>query len=211
MIYIIDFDAGNLKSAESAFEKAAGRLGERVQVITNPSQIVEVPSGFVLPGDGSFPFAARFLKASGFFDLLKKTDRPVMGICVGFQLLFNFSKEHGGAAGMALIDGSVVPFEKKDLLKTDKIPHMGWNRGVIKKRHILLDGVSAENWFYFVHSFYPENVMKEDVLLETSYGKPFASAVVRDNICGFQFHPEKSHREGIKIINNFVKWCIDAR
>jgi len=207
VIYIIDFNAGNLKSAAHAFNVEGKNFSYESCLINSPAQIKKDPEAFILPGDGSFPFAATFLEKSGFASLLKKSRVPLMGICVGFQLLFEYSEEHGGAPGLGLIPGKVVEFNQKCFQNEKsecKIPHMGWNTVTFQKESPLLKNILADNHFYFVHSFYPQGVPASSCLLNAHYGVTFPAAVSHDNICGFQFHPEKSHRPGRQIIKNFI-------
>lgn len=202
MIYIIDFGAGNLLSAWHAFEACPNPCS----IISSPNQICEKPSGFVLPGDGSFAYAAEEIRKRGFESLLHETTLPILGICVGYQLLFDFSDEDGGAKGLGLLKGQVKKFVSED----KKIPHMGWNQCKITKPSPILEGVEDNNFFYFVHSFYPTQVEKEVVLLETDYTEIFTAGVAHKNIYGFQFHPEKSHKAGRKIIENFSNLCSQS-
>jgi glutamine amidotransferase len=202
MIALIDFGAGNLKSAEHAFSQ----LGS-TRVIERPGEITGDTKALVLPGDGSFRSAYERLVETGFSDYLKNENlRPLLGICVGYQLLFDFSEEDGGSPGLSLIAGNVKKFPRS----VGKIPHMGWNQVAIKenkKSSPLIQGVQDDDFFYFVHSFYSELTPSSQSaeLLSCDYGFPFCAAVEMKNISGFQFHPEKSHDLGRKLLKNFVE------
>ena len=198
MIYIIDYGAGNLKSAVHAISSYA----KKSKLISTLDEITETPNGLVLPGDGSFPYAYNNLKKSGFADYIKShSEIPLLGICVGFQLLFSFSEEEGGSEGLDLIKGRIKRFPNN----VGKVPHMGWNKCEIKKDHAIFSGVNNNEWFYFVHSYYAQ--VNEDTSMTCDYRENFCSAVIKDNIYGFQFHPEKSSTTGLKIVENFVKIC----
>lgn len=204
MIDLIDFGAGNLQSALHAFEV----LKPPVRLIERPEEIRPDTRALVLPGDGSFKSAYDRLKKNGFAayfrsEAFEKSRLPLLGICVGFQLLFDYSDEDGGSEGLGLLRGKVRRFAKKEL----KIPHMGWNQCRPAKASPLLEGIKENDFFYFVHSYYAEIDAsdKSNLLLSSDYGIPFPAAVEKGRVSGFQFHPEKSHRAGWRILENFVK------
>jgi glutamine amidotransferase len=200
VIYILDYGAGNLKSAYHAFQSYT----EKSVIIENVSQIKSDITGIVLPGDGSFPYAFNNLKKRGFVSFIKDhRELPLLGICVGYQLLFSSSSEDGGSEGLDLIKGKVEHFPSSPL----KIPHMGWNDITLNTDTPVTKGIKTGDYFYFVHSYYPVGVDKSNVLMSCDYIVPFCAAVNSDNVYGFQFHPEKSHDQGRRIIKNFVDLC----
>ncbi|HMB01686.1 MAG TPA: imidazole glycerol phosphate synthase subunit HisH [Spirochaetota bacterium] len=201
MIYILDYGAGNLKSAYHAFKS---NHNDTV-LIDHISRLQNNVTGLVLPGDGSFPYAYHTLQKRGFVSFLRQNHAiPLLGICVGFQLLFSASTEDGGCEGLNLIKGKVVRFEQQ---KPYKIPHMGWNNILLKQQTPCTRGITDHDYFYFVHSYYPKDVDSKAVLMQTSYISSFCAAVHKKNIYGFQFHPEKSHTKGMLIIKNFINIC----
>ncbi len=204
MIDLIDFGAGNLQSALHAF----GTLSPPVRLIRTPAEIDGQTRALVLPGDGSFKSAYETLRQNGFADYFRSNDfsksrLPLLGICVGFQLLFEHSDEDGGSDGLGLIRGQVRRFPRNEL----KVPHMGWNQTHLCKKSPLLEGIRENEFFYFVHSYRAEveEADREVVLLAADYGERFPAAVEKGLISGFQFHPEKSHRAGWRILENFIR------
>ena len=205
MIGIIDFGAGNLYSAYHAFKS----FHPDITIVKSPSEITEAIVGIVLPGDGSFPFAYNNLKRAGFVDYFKHDlEVPLLGICVGFQLLFDVSDEDGGSPGLGLISGRIKRFSSQ---AKQKIPHIGWNTGKHLKASKLLNNIPNNSYYYFVHSFFPMLNNRNDQLMESHYIQPFCSAVEQNNVFGFQFHPEKSHIIGWKLIENFVSICKEYK
>jgi glutamine amidotransferase len=201
MIALIDYGAGNLRSVY----KALKFVDADVQVVTYPEEIREARA-LVLPGVGAFDDCLNALQRQ---DLIQgaqefvKTGRPFLGICVGYQALFEKSEEFNScAAGMGLFGGKVVRF-KED--KNLKVPQIGWNQLEITRPECpIFEGVSSGSYVYFVHSFYPQPKDKSIVATETEYGTRFASAVWKDNVYATQFHPEKSQKVGLQILKNFV-------
>ncbi|MDA3900155.1 MAG: imidazole glycerol phosphate synthase subunit HisH [Spirochaetes bacterium] len=198
MISIIDYGMGNLRSVVKAFELYT----EDVQIATTPDQLKE-SSVVVLPGDGAFGMAMEHLKEGGWIDPIYShinDGKIFVGICVGFQLLFESSEEFGFYKGLGLIPGTVKKFEYPDL----KVPHMGWNTVSFTKENPFTKGIEDESYFYFIHTYYPEIKDISWVCGETEYGNSFTSVICKDNVFGTQFHPEKSHSCGLKIIENIV-------
>jgi glutamine amidotransferase len=205
VIAIIDYGMGNLRSVQKAFEKFCSN----VVVSASASDILKADK-IVLPGVGAFKTAMDELEKRGLIDPIKesiKKGRPFLGICLGLQLLFSESEEGGRIKGLDVIKGKVKRFKHKDGLK---IPHMGWNRITAESREQrakILDGVKNGSYMYFVHSYYVAPKDKDVILCETDYGQNFTSGAHKDNVYGFQFHPEKSQAAGLKIVENFVKLC----
>ncbi len=200
MIGIIDYGMGNLRSVEKAF----AFLGHRAFISDDPG-IVGDASGIVLPGVGSFGDAMQELhKRELIAPILETLDtgKPLLGICLGYQLLFESSEESPGVNGLGILPGKVLRFPNKV-----KIPHMGWNDATFTCPHTILDGVVNGSYFYFVHSYYVKPSHEELTLAMTEYGGKFSSGVARDNLVAFQFHPEKSSSEGLRILDNFARMC----
>ncbi|MBQ6361648.1 MAG: imidazole glycerol phosphate synthase subunit HisH [Lachnospiraceae bacterium] len=199
MIAIIDYDAGNLNSAY----KALVHLGKE-PVITREKDSILAADHIILPGVGAFGEAMKQLRAFGIPEVLREAvgrGIPLMGICLGMQLLFDDSEESPGASGLGIVQGSIVKIPAADGLK---IPHMGWNSLEKQKESRLLDGLADGTEVYFVHSYYLEPGKEEIVAARTEYGTSMAVAVESGNVFGCQFHPEKSGSRGLKILENFV-------
>lgn len=202
MIAIIDFGAGNLYSAYHAFKS----FYDKVEIIRHAREIDNNISGLVLPGDGSFPAAFHCLKKNGFPQFIRENPQiPLLGICVGFQLLFSSSEENGGSEGLGIIPGEV----KKFTLEREKIPHIGWNNCHLIRKSPLITGIQNDSYFYFVHSYFATPLQEKNCIMSCNYGFDFTAAVQKGNTYGCQFHPEKSHDIGWKIIKNFVRLCQD--
>ncbi len=202
MIGIVDYNMGNLASIINAFNK----IGASIRVESNPLKLKEYDK-LILPGVGAFGDAMQHLRENdmdkAIIDFVS-TNRPLLGICLGMQLLFNSSKEFGEHRGLGLIDGEVIPFNREKFDHKLKVPHMGWNEIFKKKDTPLFHGLKDEFYLYFVHSYHVK-CDNRYVIGKSYYGYEFVSAVNRDNIYGIQPHPEKSHQNGLKIIENFVK------
>ena len=198
MIAIVDYGIGNLFSLKSSFAE----IGEKAVVTSDPA-VIEAADRIILPGVGAFEDAARKLKQSGLGETvteLTKKGKPLMGICLGMQLLFERSYEYGDHEGLGLLKGQVVGMSGK--LPADlKIPHMGWNALELTKPAKLLENGS---YVYFVHSFYAENCA-DSIAAVTDYGIPITAAVEKGNIFGCQFHPEKSGNVGLAILKKFCE------
>jgi glutamine amidotransferase len=201
MIAVIDYGAGNLRSVY----KALKHVGADVKVATRPEELREARS-LVLPGVGAFDDCIHALQRQEMLQAtcdFVKTGRPFLGICVGYQALFERSEEFNScAAGLCLFQGPVIRFDERHGLK---VPQIGWNQIAIRREDCpLFKDIEQGSYFYFVHSFYPRPNDPSIVAAETVYGEPFASAVWRDNIFATQFHPEKSQRAGLQLLRNFV-------
>ena len=196
MIAIINYGMGNLWSVANAF----ARLGFATQITDNPKEIISA-AGVVLPGVGAFKDAIDSLRTSCLDKAVldcAESGIPLLGICLGFQMLFSVSYENGEYKGLDIFPGAV-----KKLPGLVKVPHMGWNQIEFKNSSPLLNGVEDNSFFYFVHSYYVEPEDERIVTAATTYGCRFASMVGRDNIHGMQFHPEKSSTRGLMILKNF--------
>ncbi len=204
LIAIIDYGMGNLRSVQKALEYA----GADARVTDSPA-LVQKAQGVVLPGVGAFGEAVRRLKAKKLWKTLQDNvgkNQPFLGICLGYQLLFENSQEAPGVPGLGVFKGSVVRFRFPKTASL-KVPHMGWNTLSMPKgkRAACLKGIQEKDYFYFVHSFYPEPRDRTLVAGRTAYGISFAAAVGKGAIFACQFHPEKSGRSGQKILKNFVQ------
>ena len=209
MIVVVDYGMGNLHSVS----KALCTTGAQVHVTDNPDVVAEADS-LVVPGVGAFAEAMKQLKALDLCDAICKhvhSGKPFLGICLGLQILFDVGCEDGEHRGLGLLRGKVVRFDRSRLSQACggnaslKIPHMGWNQIRIVGASPVLDGLADEDYFYFVHSYYVEPEDDNVVVARTDYGGEFVSAVARDNLFACQFHPEKSQKLGLQILENFVK------
>jgi glutamine amidotransferase len=202
MIAIVNYNMGNLGSVQNAFDK----IGAKAKIESNPERLKEYDK-LVLPGVGAFGDAMTHLKEVGLDEAIldfAKSGKYVMGTCLGMQLLFDKSQEFGANEGLGLIEGEVVAFDKEKFDNKElKVPHMGWNEMFVQKEDAIFNGLPKDFYLYFVHSYH---VVCNDkyALGKTLYGYEFVSAVKKDNIYGFQPHPEKSHNKGLKILENFV-------
>lgn len=202
MIALIDYGAGNLRSVH----KALCYVGANVRIVTQPGEISGARA-LVLPGVGAFDDCINALRNQELLEAsltFIKSGRPFLGICVGYQALFEKSEEFDScAAGLCLFGGRVVRFREQEGLK---IPQIGWNQIEIKRPDCpIFRGISSGSYVYFVHSFYPEVQDSRIVATETVYGDRFPSAVWRDNVYATQFHPEKSQRVGLQLLQNFTR------
>jgi len=202
MITIVDYGMGNLGSILNMFKK----VGAKAKISSDPEEI-RIASKILLPGVGAFDTAMQRINDSGLKDVLIEKALiekvPVLGICLGMQLLTNASEE-GKLPGLGWIEGQTLSFKGK-INEELKIPHMGWNIAEIQQQNVITKGYKGEIRFYFVHSYYVEVVNQKYSMMKTNYGVSFESAIVKDNIFGAQFHPEKSHNFGMHLFNNFAK------
>lgn len=196
-VAIIDYGVGNLRSVEKAFT-AAGCAA----VVSSDSSVLRQAERLVLPGVGAFGACMNALVARGFDVLVRErvaAGTPLLGVCVGMQLLFEESEEFGATRGLGLLPGRVRRFSG-DLV----VPHVGWNQIRQRAPHPLFGAVADASWFYFVHSYYCEPLQDEMVIGETEYGITYASVVAQENLWGVQFHPEKSQTAGLRLLANFA-------
>ena len=199
MIGIIDYNMGNLASVYNACHL----VDAKAQIVKDPNELKNYDR-IILPGVGAFADAMEHLNETGMKEAIYefvKTGKPTIGICLGMQLLFESSQEFGHSDGLGLIEGEVIKFDKSKMHEDFKIPHMGWNT-IINKEHALFEGLENP-YLYFVHSYHAVTD-EENIIGKTIYGYEFVSAVNKDNIYGFQPHPEKSHDNGLKILKNFM-------
>ncbi len=207
-IVVVDYGMGNLRSVAQALRHVAPEADVR---ISGEVADIENADRLVFPGQGAMPDCMRCLRESGLQEALMKAagSKPMLGVCVGEQLLFDWSEE-GDTPGLGLLPGKVMRFRLDGRLQPDgsrfKVPQMGWNRVQQTLSHPLWNGISDDSYFYFVHSYYavPENAAH--TAGQTVYGAPFSCAVARDNIFATQFHPEKSAAAGLQLYKNFVRW-----
>jgi glutamine amidotransferase len=197
VIAIVDYGMGNKRSVEKALEHVGAR-----PLITADGGELRAADAVILPGVGAFPEAMRRLRASGLDAVVRERAEagvPLLGICLGMQLLFDSSGEHEGAAGLGLLGGEVTA------LDAPKLPHIGWNEVAFDRESPLVAGLGAAAAFYHVHSFVCRPADPSDVVGHGDYGEPFASIVARENVMGAQFHPEKSSRDGLALLRNFAR------
>ena len=201
MIGIVDYNMGNLASVKNAFEK----LGQKTTVESDPEKFKEYDK-LILPGVGAFGDAMEHLRERNMVDALKeyaKSGNYMFGICLGMQLLFESSQEFGDNKGLGLIKGHVEAFDTSRFSELLKVPHMGWNR-MFTKEHPLFCGLDEMHYLYFVHSYHAVCDDETDIIGSTEYGYEFTSSIAKDNVLGIQPHPEKSHDNGLKILENFI-------
>ena len=205
---IVDYNSGNLRSAEKSFQRMAEEMDAGQIVVTNDPDVVRTADRIVLPGVGAFADCRRELGAiDGLFGAIEervKTGTPFLGICVGMQMMASVGREHGDQAGFDWIKGEVVHLTPSD--PSLKIPHMGWNELQIQTEHPVFKGINSGDHAYFVHSYHLRTASSDDTLATVDYGGPITAAVGRDNMVGTQFHPEKSQSTGLRLIGNFLAW-----
>lgn len=202
MIGIVDYNMGNLASVINAFAK----MGVDATLESDPSKISQYDK-LILPGVGAFADAMEHLNENGMDEAViayAHSGKPLLGICLGMQLLFESSQEFGATQGLGLIPGKVVAFDQTKFDHKLKVPHIGWNELFVEKETPLFSGLKKDFYLYFVHSFHAECDEKYTIG-KTHYGYEFVSAVQNKNVYGIQPHPEKSHENGLKIIENFAK------
>jgi glutamine amidotransferase len=207
-IVVVDYGMGNLRSVAQALRQVAPEADVR---ISGEVQDIRSADRLVFPGQGAIPDCMRCLRESGLQDALVEASRskPLFGVCVGEQLLFDWSEE-GDTPGLGLLPGKVVRFQLNGQFQEDgsrfKVPQMGWNRVSQTASHPLWEGIADHSYFYFVHSYYAQPAERAHTAGETLYGAAFSSAVARENIFATQFHPEKSASAGLQLYKNFVHW-----
>jgi len=202
MIAIVDYNMGNLASVKNAFAK----LGKDTVVVSDPKKFKDYDK-LILPGVGAYGDAMEHLAQRGMIEAIKEyanSGKYILGICLGMQLLFESSEEFGIHKGLGLIKGSVTPFDRAKFSEPLKVPHIGWNR-MFTKQHPLFNGLDENHYLYFVHTYHVNVENEDDIIGSTNYGYKFTSAVAHGNIFGIQPHPEKSHDNGLKILENFIK------
>jgi glutamine amidotransferase len=202
MITIIDYGSGNIKAIANIYEK----LKVPFTIASIPDQVIGAKKIF-LPGVGAFDETISKLDSTGFRKVLDievlQNKVPIMGICVGMQILAE-SSEEGTCKGLGYIKGKVKKINSNLILQKPKLPHLGWNSIEVVKNNVLLQDIDPIFGFYFLHTYYFECEDQNNVLSTTNYGATFASAVHRENVFGIQFHPEKSHQNGVKLLHNFA-------
>jgi len=206
-VAIVDYGMGNLRSVEQALRTVAP---EAEIVVTDDARVIAQADRVVFPGQGAMPDCMRELDGRGLRDAVLEAARskPFLGICIGLQMLFEHSAE-GDVAGLGLLRGEVLRFAA-NMHDTQgnklKVPHMGWNQVHHAHDHPLWNGIDQDARFYFVHSYYVKPQDTDLIQATSAYPQPFVCAVARGNLFGVQFHPEKSHAAGLKLLQNFVQW-----
>jgi len=207
-IVVVDYGMGNVRSVAQALRAVAP---EAEVLISGLIADIQSADRLVLPGQGAMPDCMRSLQESGVQEALLQAarEKPLFGVCVGEQMLFDISAE-GNTPCLGLLPGKVVRFDLSGQLQEDgsryKVPQMGWNRVHQAQAHSLWNGIADDSYFYFVHSYFVQAEHEQDVVGTTEYGQVFASAVARENIFATQFHPEKSAAAGLQLYKNFVHW-----
>jgi len=203
-IAVIDYGMSNLHSVIKAFQKVVGKNYKLY--ISNSSQDLDSASIIILPGQGAAGSCMEKLKTN-YPDLKNHiSNKPFMGICLGFQILFDESSEDGGVNCLSIIDGSVKDF-RQNIKGKMKVPHMGWNKVKQNVNNSLWHNIPDNSFFYFVHSYYGEANVKKNICSTSHYEINFTSSVIKDNIFACQFHPEKSSNNGLQLISNFISWA----
>ena len=205
---LVDYDSGNLHSAEKAFQRMGAEAGEQILVSSRPEDVARADR-IVLPGDGAFPACRRALGSyGGLYEAMdhavRHQGRPFLGICVGMQMLATRGLEYSETPGFDWIGGEVVRITPADL--SLKVPHMGWNDLVIDQPHPVLAGIATGDHAYFVHSYQFRTADPAHLLAHVDYGGPITAIVGAGNVIGTQFHPEKSQATGLRLIANFLRW-----
>jgi glutamine amidotransferase len=203
-IAVVDFGTGNLHSVSKAVEHVADDVEV---VVTRDARLIDDSDRVILPGQGAMGSWLSAMRERGLGGSVRRAleNVPVLGICLGMQALLDRSEEDGGTEGLGFISGDVRRFKRPESGQF-KIPHMGWNRVRQCRVHPMWAGIEDQTRFYFVHSYYAVPSDQQDVAGSTDYILTFASAIARGNVFAVQFHPEKSHTQGLRILNNFVRW-----
>lgn len=203
-IALLDYGMGNLRSVEKAFEHVGAEV-----VRTADAELAAEADGLVLPGVGAFARAMERVRELGFDRLVAEqaaAGTPVLGVCLGYQLLFESSTELGGATGLGLVEGSVDGLRAGEL----KVPHIGWEPVEWTRESELTDGIPDGTPFYFVHGFVPRPANEADILGTATHGESFAAVIARAPLFGVQFHPEKSSTAGLRLLGNFTRICASV-
>ena len=200
-IAIVDYGMGNIRSVQKALEFVAPNDN---CVLTNDPEIIRDSDRVVFPGQGAMGSCMTALESNSLIDEIKLSfeSKPFLGICLGLQLLFDFSEENNGTKGLSIIPGKVIKFKNSNL----KIPHMGWNNVNQVSEHPLWHKITNNSRFYCVHSYYVKPANEDCVIGTTNYGHEFASAIALGKVFAVQFHPEKSQSDGLQLLRNFVSW-----
>ena len=206
---LVDYDSGNLHSAEKAFQRMALEVGSGEVIVSSHPEDVARADRIVLPGDGAFPACRAALGSyGGLYEAIAEAvtvkARPLLGICVGMQMLASRGHEYRLTEGFGWIDGDVVRIEPAD--RTLKVPHMGWNDLMVESAHPVLQGLSTGDHAYFVHSYHFQVANPAHRLAYCDYGSAVTAIIGRDTLIGTQFHPEKSQAAGLRLIANFLRW-----
>ncbi|MDE4133773.1 imidazole glycerol phosphate synthase subunit HisH [Phaeobacter sp. QD34_3] len=206
---IIDYESGNLHSAEKAFQRMAQEVDAGEVVVTSDADVVARADRLVLPGDGAFPACAAELRGhKGIYDAMvhavEDKGRPFLGICVGMQLMATTGHEYEDTPGLDWVGGDVVKITPED--PTLKVPHMGWNDLVIDHDHPVFAGISSGDHCYFVHSYHFRVTDPAERLAHVDYGGDVTAVIGKGTMLGMQFHPEKSQHVGLRMIGNFLTW-----
>lgn len=206
---IIDYESGNLHSAEKAFQRMAREVDAGEVVVTSDADVVARADRLVLPGDGAFPACAAELRGhKGIYDAMveavEQKGRPFLGICVGMQLMASKGHEYSETDGLGWVAGDVVRITPSDAAL--KVPHMGWNDLVLESDHPVFAGVASGDHAYFVHSYHFRVSDPAQRLAFVDYGQEVTAVIGRDTMVGMQFHPEKSQDVGLRMIGNFLTW-----
>ncbi|WP_170573151.1 imidazole glycerol phosphate synthase subunit HisH [Ruegeria atlantica] len=206
---IIDYESGNLHSAEKAFQRMAREVDAGEVVVTSDADVVARADRLVLPGDGAFPACAAELRGhKGIYDAMveavEQKGRPFLGICVGMQLMASKGHEYRETEGLGWVAGDVVRIEPSD--RNLKVPHMGWNDLVLESDHPVFSGIKSGDHAYFVHSYHFRVADPAQRLAYVDYGQEVTAVIGRDTMIGMQFHPEKSQDVGLRMIGNFLTW-----
>ncbi len=206
---IIDYESGNLHSAEKAFKRMARECDAGEVVVTSDADVVARADRIVLPGDGAFPACAAELRGhKGIYDAMveavEQKGRPFLGICVGMQLMATTGHEYSETPGLNWVAGDVVKISPSN--PALKVPHMGWNDLIIDNPHPVLEGITAGEHVYFVHSYHFQVADPAQRLAHVDYAGDITAIIGRDTMLGMQFHPEKSQGIGLRMIGNFLRW-----
>ena len=206
---IIDYESGNLHSAEKAFQRMAREMDAGEVVVTSDAEVVARADRLVLPGDGAFPACAAELRGhKGIYEAMveavEQKARPFLGICVGMQLMATTGHEYEETPGLGWVQGDVVKITPND--PSLKVPHMGWNNLVIDHDHPMFDGIQSGDHTYFVHSYHFRVTNPAERLAHVDYAGDVTAVIGRDTMLGMQFHPEKSQDIGLRMIGNFLTW-----